>query len=560
MSEAGKNTAESSTASLLRDSWSTWGLPILLLVTLLVYLPSLRLGIVWDDHGLISTDTSDGVQGLLMGMFTDLWSSVKQDGERFSSGYFRPLMVLSLGVDRALFGESFWGYHLQNILWHLTVVGLLYGLLVRLFDWRRALLGASLFALHAVQSEVVFWIAARNDTIAAAFSLAAILVLWPHKASVPRLVLGGVLTGMAILGKESVLFLPLFLAMMYWSRGERVPWQNVAASGMGVGAALGGRVLSGVSAGALPDWNTLAFFLGRLHHVLALYFSLLVKPWPLSAVRSIEWLGTSPVIMATALLTLVTLAVGTARLSGRQRRLALLGLVVSVLSFVPALRALVMTGLIGERYLYFPMVGLGIWVAAVSTAWPRRTTGVTAALVLSSMALTNVRTPDWTDDDHFFQASVEATPNPYANTLWAQHFTKTDQSPAAFRMAARLYFDALNASPPNLGACGLVLPAMLKAGLYQPAAELVPWTLERGCPRNGSHVGQASQAMAMVGDWDGVRALLADAPPDPMKRDQVAQGALHQLDGDMAAYTALRDSWSDPDSFERQVNYLLQPR
>jgi hypothetical protein len=315
--------------------------------------------------------------------------------------------------------------------------------------------------------------------------------------------------------------------------------------------------VSNVGVGLLPDMVMMQFFLSRLHNILALYFSLLINPWPLSAVRSTEWLVASPTVLALAALVMLTLAGGTLALPQRLRRFAVLGLAIAVLSFAPALLSIVTTGLIGERYMYFSMAGLGVWVAAMSMAWPLPTAGATLALLLSSVFLIGIRTPDWTDNDHFFEASVEDTPNPYVNTLWAFHFLKSDQSPETSLAAARIYYDALNANPPYLGACGHAVTAMLKSGSPERAVALAPWTLERGCPLDGDYVGRVSIAQAFSGDWEAARELLASGPADPKKRDQLVQGVLHQLDGDTAAYEALRDTSPDPGLFDAQVQHLM---
>ena len=67
-------------------------------LALVLYLPALGDGFVWDDHWLIEANPAlRGGGGLLRALVSDFWAPTGS-----ASGYWRPLVVLSYGLDGAL--------------------------------------------------------------------------------------------------------------------------------------------------------------------------------------------------------------------------------------------------------------------------------------------------------------------------------------------------------------------------------------------------------------------------------------------------------------------------
>ena len=125
-------------------SWQKHGVWLLLVLTALIYAPLYRAGFVWDDSALVVDNALTGdLWGTLGAIFkTDLWRTLKLAGA--DSGYYRPLMLLSLAVDRALFGLSAPAHHIHNVLWHVACVGGVYAVIQRLAGVIPALGGAAL--------------------------------------------------------------------------------------------------------------------------------------------------------------------------------------------------------------------------------------------------------------------------------------------------------------------------------------------------------------------------------------------------------------------------------
>jgi tetratricopeptide (TPR) repeat protein len=146
--------------------WQAVGLPGLVLVAavLLVYLPALRAGFIWDDDVHFSANP----RMLTLGGLVDIWTS------RFALYY--PLTSTTFWLLRQTVGLVPWIYHLVNILMHAGAVLLVWRVWTGL-GLRGAWLGALLFALHPVQVESVAWISELKNTQSLVFLMLSMLAL-----------------------------------------------------------------------------------------------------------------------------------------------------------------------------------------------------------------------------------------------------------------------------------------------------------------------------------------------------------------------------------------------
>ena len=162
-------------------------------------------------------------------LYDDTWTIVENSfirsfrnlGLFFSPDYFRsipdnnrPVMIVSTMVDYALFGNRPGGYHLHSVLWHLACTFLVYWLARDLLTQSRsALIAAVLFAVHPVHVEPVAAVNFREDLLATAFALAAILLTRRSRRQSRRgsLLLAAVCLMVAVLAKESAAVTPVLL-------------------------------------------------------------------------------------------------------------------------------------------------------------------------------------------------------------------------------------------------------------------------------------------------------------------------------------------------------------
>jgi len=375
---------------------------------LLAYSANLGNGFVYDDRFVI--EKNPVVQNLdWRGLLTtSYW------GEIVDAGLYRPLTLLSFGLNRAL-GSSAFGFHLANDLLH-GVAAVMALLVARALGLSNAgSLGAGLlFALHPVQSESVNALVGRAEILAFAFTLASFL-LFVRKAS-PFLVGASFLC--ALLSKESAVFaLPLFV--LYRRDGARL----LALGGAVIaGAALRISVLGGIGI----EGREIGFLDNPLAHtglgtralsapVLLLHYVRLVL-WPrtLSADYSFDQIplpttAADPrVLLGTLFLALLVLA------AVRGKRLGITALAF-LLPLAGSLHLLFPLGTIfAERLLYLPTLGaalaFGFGIEELSNR-RRSVSAVVAIAVLGACAVRVwTRIPDWRDNETLFRKTVETSP------------------------------------------------------------------------------------------------------------------------------------------------------
>ena len=182
-------------------------LPILLpVLVILLYLPSLRNGFVYDDETLILKEARpDSV-----GAFTEIFAQ-----RHFPTvPYYRPVSRLTFRLQHALHGKKAAPFHLFNaVLAGLTALAA-YGLLrLRPFSFgvTSASLIALLFMVHPVASSTVYPACSGRETLLPAFLMLLAMQAWLRPGWPARL--GAVFFwGLALFAKEQSIVLPgLFL-------------------------------------------------------------------------------------------------------------------------------------------------------------------------------------------------------------------------------------------------------------------------------------------------------------------------------------------------------------
>ncbi|NOY25923.1 MAG: hypothetical protein GXP62_08640 [Oligoflexia bacterium] len=535
-----------------------FGLPLLLLATLLAYLALWPAHFAWDDEALVVDNQVIGHPGAWHQIWThDLWGTTRLSA--LQSGYYRPLMLLSLAVDRSLFGLNPSWAHLHSLLWHLLAIGALYGLLRTLFAAPYALVGATLFALHPVQSEVMALVAARNDSMAAAFTL---LALWavaePGERRPLRLFAAFSLTLAGLLSKESGVLAPVMLVALDLGRGRALRGANalwrgwprylVMATAVAIYAAI--RAAVGVNAGIIPPDSSFGIVTEHFPAIVGVYARLLVWPWPLSPARYLHYL---PGLAANlpAVLTLGGL-LGLALARGKHRGLVAVGLAWAVLSWLPTLAATLDKGLLGERYLYMPLAGLALALAA---ALPRVPVWLIPAFAIPAIATLQLRLPDWHDSKTVWTRAHQVEPTPFtaAGLAWYLH------RDGDLDGAIPLLIQALEGDPPYHDACSLVLMALLEDNQDQRAVKVGEWAIkQRGCDPAGLITQHLSVAYAGTGQWDAAVQLALNRPGGPSGPSLVVVGAARAKDDDLASLATIARRQPDPVAYVRQVAKLLK--
>lgn len=145
-------------------------LPLLGLVTFVVYSGSLSFDFVWDDWPqIVNSPIIRSWSNLPRAFGSDLWYHVARH-----QVYYRPLFAAWSILNYMLFGLRPWGWHLGAVLLHVGAVAAVFWLARRLgLEYWTAALAALIFALHPVHIEPVAWISAASDTMVTMFAALA---------------------------------------------------------------------------------------------------------------------------------------------------------------------------------------------------------------------------------------------------------------------------------------------------------------------------------------------------------------------------------------------------
>ncbi|MGO9575725.1 MAG: tetratricopeptide repeat protein [Terriglobales bacterium] len=153
----------------------TFLLPLLGLVTFVLYSGSLSFDFVWDDWPqIVNSPIIRTWSNLPRAFGSDLWYHMARQ-----QVYYRPLFVAWSMLNYTLFGLRPWGWHLGAVLLHVAAVTAVFWLARRLgLEYWTAALTALIFALHPIHIEPVTWVSAASDamvTMFAALAFAAFL-------------------------------------------------------------------------------------------------------------------------------------------------------------------------------------------------------------------------------------------------------------------------------------------------------------------------------------------------------------------------------------------------
>jgi len=364
----------------------------LLLATAAAYLPALDGEFLFDDEFTLK-------EPLLrdpLGQGPGAWLAAS-----------RPATLLTFAANHLAVGLDTRGWHLTNLLIHLSVVVLAWRFLRRTLERAGApapalpaLAAAALFALHPLQSEVVAYLYQRGEALAAGLWLGALLLLLARDeataAARRAALLGGaaLLLALGLLSKPTAATLPaawlLHAALLPapreagWSAWARIRSRLAAAAPLlllSLGAAVRelalarGTTHAGLGVPGLPPHLYLATQL----RVIPTYLGLALWPagqcadWTFPASRG---LLEAPVLAGGVLLlalaggavALAARAAGRASAGAAAARAGAFGVLLFLLALAPSSSVIPLLDPLAEHRLYLPLLGLAL-SAAAGGAW-----------------------------------------------------------------------------------------------------------------------------------------------------------------------------------------------
>ncbi len=388
------------------------------LASALALLPALLVaGFVWDDLE-VALDPALSGAGAVGHALTSPFLQPDASGNAGLAMYWRPAVKLLWLLPHALGGAA-WAFHALNALLHLSVIGLALRLFARVLPGRDPAvlaLGVAFLGLHPATWESTLWVCGVCDV---GLSLAALLGLLAALDPSPVLrrlrLVASVALGLAF--KETALVLPAVFFLGVLARpdrpGLRVALLDAVPAALCVLAYLVGRALWLPLAAGLEPPSVLRHA-GFVLETCGRYAAIVAWPWPLTFLRTlVRHDATLELLPSASMATLGALVLCAGVLAlwrWRREPTVLLGAGLVLLPLLPVLnvRWMGLLNLVADRYLYLPLLGVGLLVAHVAS--PRVARAGVLALILLGVSSLTLRAVDLKNDLTLWTAEAEAHP------------------------------------------------------------------------------------------------------------------------------------------------------
>lgn len=445
-------------------SWlrNNFGLVALLMAVFFIYAPSMSGDFVIDDIPFVRDNPYIRDFSHVKRFFTKgVWENSAQ--EINNEPLYRPMNLVPMLLNHALWGSNPVGYHAFLLLLHLANTCLVYALIRKVVSGSAmaATIGAAMFALHPARVESVAWISGGIDPLVAFFLLGAMLA---HRSFIDSLKnkpadrsnnkawrypwrylgLSLICFQLALWSKEVAFIFPLVVMAHDLIYRRKIHWPTVFLHAMVVAGYLIARSLVLTKAGQLSAIDSshfsrvIDFALGYSEMlVLPAHIPFYIQP-PEHSVSSALGIVSAIVIVMLAGFCWRSFGVGI-RDMGRRKDLAF-SVVWTIGFFWPAiLLAFYTDGFYAGRYLYVPAAGMAVFVAVfydyMNTAYPRLKTFLMAscALIIASYGfVTWKEIPVWHDDGTIYGKIAETAPENAVGFigLGQFHFNREDYAAA----------------------------------------------------------------------------------------------------------------------------------
>ncbi len=451
-------TTDGVTSWLTNVQMHTW---LIALLSVVIYINSFGLLYTQDDaivltDNMFTTQGIKGIPGLLS--YDTFYGFFKESGKAqlVSGGRYRPLTPILFALEYEIFGKNPFFSHLFNVLLYALTCGVLYRLLIRIFQERFGLLHACavalitslLFAAHPIHTEAVTNIKGRDEIVTLLLSLLAV-----HTSLNARQgdgtkwsIITGILFFLALMSKENAITFLAIVPMIYWfflKDSGRAAFMRVIPFAIAsvVFIAIRTKVIGAQFTGApielmnnpfvkMVGGQWVAFSpaerLATIMFTLGKYVMLLLFPHPLShdyyprAVGIMQW--SDPKVLASLLLYVAGGVYVFKNWHKRSIEVFGIAFYLITLSIVSNIVFPVGTNM-GERFVFMPSIGFCLLVAALLVSRLPTVSAdkfISAArIVLVGVAIvtglygikTFTRNWAWQDNYTLFLTDIKASPN-----------------------------------------------------------------------------------------------------------------------------------------------------
>ncbi len=483
---------------------------------------------VWDDRAyLLESARVRSPEG---------WRALLTEPFALGGAVYRPFSTITLWLEWQVFGPSIVALRIGNLAMHLAT-----GFLV--FAWLRKLavragvatVLAWMWLVHPLATEPVMFANARHDVLGALCALGA-LYAWPRATARPSaFVLPSVLALLAMACKESFVVLPALLAMEAVrirepSTSLRRALAPVGVPVLAVLAFFGLRRVLGISSssdqlGAGVRANAVHFGTIVLHYA-RLFFTGQNGP-------TVErYVPEAPAASLVALGLALALAVILARAASRGRTLAgvaLLGLAFFLVALAPNVLAVPALGQYGNRYAYFPMVGLVVLAGAgieelllqFEPSMARFVVGAGVVVALFLAASTSLEASAWTSALTLFGRDLDRAPG---DSRALYHFGVAVSREAGCPEALPFFLRATEREPTYARAWHNVSGCFINLGQFSEAVEASRRALALAPGSPGALYNLGVSLVSLGRRDEGIEVLERALAADPA--DAATRGAL----------------------------------
>ncbi len=506
-------------------------LPLLGIVTFVLYSGSLSFDFVWDDlPQIVNSPIIRSWSNLPRAFGSDLWYHVARH-----QVYYRPLFVAWSMLNYTLFGLRPWGWHLGAILLHVGAVLSVFLLVRRLgLEYWTAALAALIFAAHPVHIEPVAWVSAASDSMVTMFAALAFTAFLKgrdagQKPNVAWWVVSLALLACALLTKEMAVVFSALVGIYAWlntaDRQASTARRLWSAALEAIPYALVTLAYAFLRKHALPqstgqfDPNHGVMDVVRtLPLVLAVYLRQLLLPIGITGLYYTPYVTTA--ILSQIVLPVVQLAAVVAGLWYWNRRegnsiVAFAGLWL-LIGLAPALylRNFGNGDFVRDRYMYLPSIGFTILASLALRHlpsiknWTAQTAQIVAVVVLCSAygVASLAQQVYWGSDLLLLARGQSLYPgNPYTMAGLAKEYSQRGANDQAIALA-----EAVVRDHPEYGYGPLALAeSYIRAGRFNEGRV---WLNRVNPDYAKSEVGMAGVAglYGQMGDYDKALTLCSE--------------------------------------------------
>jgi tetratricopeptide (TPR) repeat protein len=412
---------------------SSYFLAIILIITLITYINILPNKLFFDDEELIYRNLYVSDLKYLPKYFTQNMIA----GAGKTSNMYRPILLLSLALDYAIWKNNPIGYHLTSIILH-SINGILLFIFLHHFFKRKYLAFTSsvLFIIHPVQTEAVTYASGRTDLLSSFFCLICLNLVsrisMDNKKRIIFYLLSIFTFSLALLSKETALIIPLLIILLTIHQTKRFSKKGTDVLFFTFPFILIDLIYTIIRLTILNFSNTLNFYpvaniysqnlhvrLFTFTEVFFDYLILLLFPVKLIFARSVSYI-TSPFNLWVILFILMSVIIYFVNKKYFPDNIIFSFSVIWILiSLLPVSGIIPINNIIAEHYLYFPSIGFFLIISSVFLFFWGKYTFTNFRLVLISFSAvsillltvrTIVRNLDYRDAIKFYTISLAQSP------------------------------------------------------------------------------------------------------------------------------------------------------